>query len=74
MSRILTVKVHPKARRNEVRESEGAYTVWTTAAPDKGEANNAVRKLLADHFGCSQSKISLKRGAINRNKVFELED
>jgi len=72
--KIVSVKVHPKARRNEVRESEGIYIIWTTAAPDRGEANNAVRKLLADHFGCAQSKVTLKRGATSRNKVFELED
>lgn len=73
MGNLVSVKVNPKARLNRVEDDgEGGYTVWTTAAPDKGQANEAVVKALADHLGISRSSLTLKRGATSRRKLFEI--
>lgn len=70
---MIEVKVNPKARLNKVEEDgAGGYIVWTTAAPDKGQANDAVVRALAKHLGVSRSDITLKRGATSRRKVFEI--
>jgi uncharacterized protein YggU (UPF0235/DUF167 family) len=75
MKRYVTVKVHPRAKRQHVeKHGENSYEVWTTAAPDRGEANEAVRKLLADAVGTSPSRLTLVRGATARVKLFELVD
>ncbi len=73
MGLLVNVKVNPKARINRVEEDgAGGYTVWTTAAPDKGQANDAVARALAAHLGISRSSIVLKRGATSRKKVFDV--
>lgn len=72
---MIAVKVNPKARINRVEpDSTGGYIVWTTAAPDKGQANDAVARALADFLGIPKSTIVLKRGATSRRKVFEIPD
>lgn len=75
MSRQLNVKVNPKAKLNKVSQDDaGNLTVWTTAAPDKGQANEAVIKALAEFLKIPKSKITLKRGGTSRQKVFEIID
>lgn len=72
---MIEVRANPKARLDKVEERpEGGYTVWTTAAPDKGAANAAVARLLARHLGVAPSRLVLRRGATSRNKLFELVD
>ena len=73
--RRVQVKAHPKARFEKVEEDgAGGLKVWTTAPPDKGAANEAVRKLVAKHFGISPARVTLRLGATSRNKVFDIED
>lgn len=74
MGETVNVKVNPKARLNRVEDDgAGGFTVWTTAAPDKGQANDAVVNALADHLGISKSSVRLKRGATSRKKVFVID-
>ncbi|PKO16479.1 hypothetical protein CVU37_10900 [candidate division BRC1 bacterium HGW-BRC1-1] len=73
--RRVQVKAHPKARFEKVEDDgAGGLKVWTTAAPDKGAANEVVRKMVAKHFGVSPSRVTLRLGATSRNKVFEIDD
>lgn len=70
---ILDVKAHPRARLNKVEQrAETAYTVWTTAPPDKGAANAAIAKLLATHLGVAPGRVVLRKGATSRQKLFEV--
>ena len=75
---FLTVRVTPKASRNEVT---GFYTaadgtvslsVKVTAAPDKGKANKAVIDLLAKKIGVAKSTLALVKGETDRNKTFQI--
>jgi uncharacterized protein len=71
MSRIISVKVHPKSRQEKVEQTgTDSYEIWTPAPPDKGAANDAVRRLLARQLGIAPSSISLKSGAASRTKLF----
>lgn len=69
----ITVKAKPRSKVNKVvQTSPGQYQVWTTEAPDKGRANQAIIELLAEHFQIAKSRIVLKSGAASRQKIFEI--
>jgi uncharacterized protein len=73
MPKMLPVKVHPRARIEKVEHlPTGEYAIWTTAAPDRGEANSAVARLLARELGVAPSRLVLRRGATSRSKLFEV--
>ena len=70
---MIEVKVRPRARIEKIEALENSgFAVWTTAPADKGEANEAVTKLLARHLGVAPSCVVLRRGATSRNKLFEV--
>ena len=74
---LLAVRVTPKASRNEIT---GLYTAANGAlslsvkvtAPDKGQANAAVIKVLAKAMMVSKSTFHLVKGQADRNKTFEI--
>lgn len=72
---VLAVHVQPGAGRTEIVGRHGAaLKVRVAAPPDKGRANEAVAKVLADAFGLATSKVELVAGATNRAKRFRVED
>jgi uncharacterized protein (TIGR00251 family) len=72
---VLTVHAHAGAKRNEIRgEQDGALKVCVTQAPEKGKANKAIRKLLADSFRIKPSQIELLSGETNPQKKFLIRD
>jgi hypothetical protein len=69
----LRVHVQPRASRAKVQGvHDGALKVAITAPPVDGEANAALIKLLAKHFGVARSTVSLVAGERSRNKTVEL--
>ncbi|SEK25792.1 DUF167 domain-containing protein [Pacificibacter marinus] len=66
------VRVTPKASRNAVLMQDGAVRVYVTCVPENGKATKEVVKLLAKTLGVSKSQIALLRGAISRDKVFQI--
>lgn len=75
MPRIVKIKVHPKARLNKVQpDDDGGFTIWTTAPPDKGAANDAVIRALAEHLGIPRQVLSLVTGATSRQKLIKIDD
>lgn len=73
-ARILTVKVHPRAKAPGV-EATGpdSFSVRVTAVPEKGRANREVVERLAGHLGVAPSRLTLVRGASSSIKQFRLE-
>ncbi|MGR3453488.1 DUF167 domain-containing protein [Pseudooceanicola sp.] len=69
----ITVRVTPKAARDEVRRAGAAVSVRVTALPEGGRANEAVRKLLAKALGVAKSRLTLVRGQTARDKTFRLD-
>ena len=70
---LLSVRVTPRAGRNEVVGFQGpALHVRVTAAPEAGEANRAVSRLLGLTFGVPPSAVLLVRGARSRAKLFRV--
>jgi hypothetical protein len=63
----------PRAPRNEIGgERSGRLLVRTTAAPVDDAANEAVRRLLADHFDVPKAKIAIVAGHHRRDKTIEI--
>jgi uncharacterized protein len=70
----LSVRVQPRARRNEIGgERDGSLLVRVTAPPVEGKANDAVRRLIAKRLGIAPGRVSVVRGASSRDKLVEIE-
>jgi len=73
---LLTVRVTPKASRNEVTglhigaDGGRRVAVKVTAAPDKGKANRAAIEVLADWAGLAKSAFAIVAGETDRHKTF----
>ena len=71
---LLAVRVHPRARRNEVVGwQDSVLRMHVTAAPHDGRANHAATGLLAKALGVAPSRVALVRGATTRDKLFRIE-
>ncbi|MFZ5789412.1 MAG: DUF167 domain-containing protein [Pseudomonadota bacterium] len=74
----LRVRLTPKARRSAVEglapEADGAVAlkVAVTAAPEKGQANEALIALLAKEWHLAKSAITLTQGTSDRRKRLHL--
>lgn len=68
---LLQVRAHPGARKNAFTGyHDGRVKVETTAAPEKGKANQAIAKFLAKSFGVPAAAIHLQTGETAREKTF----
>lgn len=64
----------PRAGRNEViKISEGEYKVKVVDPPEKGKANEAVIKLLADYFDTPKSLVNIIGGKSTKTKIIDVE-
>ena len=68
---LLPVQAQPKSRKNGVvGEHAGALKVAVTQAPEKGKANDALIKVLADELDLKRSQVRLVSGETSSKKVF----
>jgi len=70
----LTVRVVPKASRNDLREEDGVLAVRVTAVPEGGKANRAVIEAVARALGLPKSRLEIVSGATARTKVLRVLD
>lgn len=67
------LKVIPRSSRNLVEKiSEGEYRVRLTAPPVDGKANEALIKLLAEHFDVPKSAIEIVGGKSSSRKMVDV--
>jgi uncharacterized protein (TIGR00251 family) len=70
---LLSVKLQPRASKNEIGEPLGEeLKIKVTAPPVDAAANQALVELLADKLGCSRGKVELIRGQTSRHKTLML--
>lgn len=70
---LLSVKVQPRASRNEIGEALGdELKIKVTAPPVDAAANEALIRLLAEKLDCSRGKVELIRGQTSRHKTIKL--
>lgn len=75
--RTVVVKVKPGSRKGPLVEAgaadiEGGLTVYVRERAVDGKANQAVLRLLAEHFGVPRNHIELVSGAAARVKRFRV--
>jgi uncharacterized protein (TIGR00251 family) len=70
---LLSVKLQPRASKNEISEPLGdELKIKVTAPPVDAAANQALIELLAEKLGCSRGKVELIRGLTSRHKTILL--
>lgn len=71
---VLAVKVVPGASRDKLAGAHGDCLKITAAAPpEKGKANAAVGRILAEALGVSCRCVQLRSGARSARKEFHVE-
>jgi uncharacterized protein (TIGR00251 family) len=70
----LTVRLHPRAKRNAIgEERDGVLRVSVAAAPVEGQANAALCKLIAKRAGVARGRVTVVRGERARQKVVRVD-
>jgi len=70
---LLSVKLQPRASKNEICAALGEeLKIKVTAPPVDAAANQALVELLAEKLGCSRGKVELIRGQTSRHKTIML--
>lgn len=70
---ILQIKVKPRARSSELLQAaDGTWLAKLKSPPVDGRANAELIDLVAAHFRCRKSAISIKTGASARLKLVEV--
>lgn len=70
----IRVKTKPNSRTEELSQGGDSFIVKVKEPPREGKANQAVIKLLAQHFGVPQSQVRIISGLRSRNKVIEVAE
>jgi len=71
----VTVLCKPNAKVSKVEKvDEVTYRVAVKAAPEAGEANEAVRKALADYFQVPVGRVLILSGQKSRRKTAAIKD
>jgi uncharacterized protein len=69
----LRLRVKPGARKTAILGVHGgALKIAVTAAPEKGKANRAVVRLLADALDLPASTVTITAGETSQDKVAEI--
>jgi uncharacterized protein len=69
-SALLSIRVQPRAKRDEVvGERAGAIVIRLAAPPVDGKANAALTAFIAKAAGVPRSRVEIVRGASARDKV-----
>jgi uncharacterized protein (TIGR00251 family) len=70
---LLSVKLQPRASKNEIGEPVGdELKIKVTAPPVDAAANEALVKLLAEKLDCARGRVELIRGHKSRHKTIKL--
>ena len=73
--KIIQVRVKPRARVSELELQEtGDWIARLKSPPVDGQANAELIALVAEHFGCAKSAVSIKTGASARLKRLQIVD
>ncbi len=69
---VLTLRVQPRASRDELLADDARLRARITAPPVDGAANAHLLRFLARQFGIAPSRTELVRGATGRDKVVRI--
>ena len=73
-SMILRVKVKPRAKVSALSQApDGTWIARLKSPPVDGKANAELVALVAQHFHCRASAVSIKAGASARTKLVAVD-
>jgi hypothetical protein len=71
---FIQVKVKPNARVSALAQAaDGSWIARLKSPPVEGRANEELIALVAGHFRCPRSTVSIKSGASGRSKLIKIE-
>ena len=71
---VIQVKVKPNSRVSELAEAgDGTWLARIKSPPVDGKANEELIALVAAHFRCRKSAVTIKTGASGRMKLVRIE-
>jgi hypothetical protein len=71
---VLRVKVKPNARLSTLTPSDdGTWLAHLKSPPVDGKANRELIALVAEHFHCRKTAVSIKSGASGRIKLVRVQ-
>jgi uncharacterized protein len=74
-TRIVQIKVKPNSRASRLEQNDdGTWLAQIKAPPVDGKANEELIALVAKHFQCRKSDISIKSGASSRTKLVQIRE
>jgi uncharacterized protein (TIGR00251 family) len=72
---LIKVKVLAGSEKDEIiKKKDDEFEVRVKEKAEKGKANRAVIKVLANYFKIDESRIKLTKGFKERNKIFEVKN
>ena len=71
MKLFITAKAGAKEERVE-KVDDTHFRVWVKDPPEKGKANDAITKALAEHMGVAKSQVALISGKKSKRKIIEV--
>lgn len=73
--RIIQIKVKPNSRASLLEQKEdGTWLAQIKSPPVDGKANEELLALVAKHFKCRKSDVSIKSGASTRIKLIHIRE
>lgn len=69
----INIKAKPQAHEEKVEKiDESNFIVCVKEPPDKGKANAAIEKVLANYFDIAKSRVHIISGHSSREKIVEI--
>ena len=70
---IIQVKVRPNARGSSLlRQPDGSWAAQVKAPAMEGRANKELISIIAEHFRCPKSAVTIKSGNSGRTKLVRI--
>lgn len=67
---VITVRAKPRARVSSLeRDPSGAWIARLRSSPVDGRANTELMEVIAGHFGCPKSSVTIISGISSRLKL-----
>jgi uncharacterized protein (TIGR00251 family) len=72
--RVIQIKVKPNSRASVLEQKEdGTWLAQIKSPPVDGKANEELIALVAKHFKCRKSDVSIKTGGSSRVKLIRIQ-
>ncbi|MDD2889670.1 MAG: DUF167 domain-containing protein [bacterium] len=68
----ISVTVKLKSKQEKVEKVDTGYLVYVKVPPIENKANEAIIKLLAEHFNVSKSQVIILTGLTSKHKIIEI--